>query len=201
GDRGTTDRRDARQLARRMRSGDLTPVSGPAVDAAASRALRRARDETLRDLQAATWRLPACVRRHDIRSTGRAPWSPAHLRWLSAGLGPTPAPPMVLQAYVETVTAQTQRLGRLARARPEPGQPWRCQPGVEALQALRGVEGPVAVTPGAALGDLTRCAHPRQLLHSRGRTPAADARGARRPQGRRTQTGHPQARRAVGAGA
>src|SRR6266851_2114679 len=39
GDRVNTDRRDARQLARRLRAGDLTPVSVPAVDDAAIRDL------------------------------------------------------------------------------------------------------------------------------------------------------------------
>jgi transposase len=67
GDRVTTDRRDARQLARLMRSGDLTPVSVPAVDDEAIRDLRRAWEETLRDLQAAKWRRTAFVLRHDIR--------------------------------------------------------------------------------------------------------------------------------------
>ena len=52
GDRVKTDRRDARPLARLMRSGDLTPVSVPALDDEAIRDLRRAREETLRDLQA-----------------------------------------------------------------------------------------------------------------------------------------------------
>jgi transposase len=60
GDRVTTDRRDARPLARLMRSGDLTPVSVPAVDEAAIRDLRRAREETLRALKAATLRRKAC---------------------------------------------------------------------------------------------------------------------------------------------
>src|SRR5712692_1923007 len=83
GDRVTTDRRDARQLARLMRVGDLTPVSVPAIDDEAIRDLSRAREETLRDLKAAKLRLKAFVLRHDIRSTGRANWSPAHLRWLS----------------------------------------------------------------------------------------------------------------------
>src|SRR5262249_3472436 len=72
GDRVKTDRRDARQLARLMRSGDLTPVSGPAVDDAASRDLSRAREDTLRDLKAAKLRLQAFLLRPDIRSTGRA---------------------------------------------------------------------------------------------------------------------------------
>ena len=44
GDRVKTDRRDAMQLARLMRSGDLTPVSVPALDDEAIRDLRRAFD-------------------------------------------------------------------------------------------------------------------------------------------------------------
>jgi transposase len=83
GDRVTTDRRDARPLARRRRSGDLTPVSVPARDAAALRDLRRARADTLRALTAATRRRQALVRRHVSRSPGRAPWRPAHRRWRS----------------------------------------------------------------------------------------------------------------------
>jgi transposase len=106
GDRVKTDRRDARHLARLMRSGDLPPVSVPAVDDAAIRALSRAREETLRDLQAATLRRTAFVLRHASRSTGRAHWSPAPLRWLSEGLCPTPAPQLVLQADVQTVPEQ-----------------------------------------------------------------------------------------------
>ena len=98
GDRVKTDRRDAMQLARLMRSGALTPVYVPAVDEEAIRDLRRAREETLRDLQAAKLRLKAFVLRHDIRSTGRATWRPAHLRWLRAVVCPTPAQPMVFQA-------------------------------------------------------------------------------------------------------
>jgi transposase len=38
---------------------------------------------------------------------------------------------------------------------------WRLQPGVEALQALRGVQFTVAVTLMAELGDLTRFERPR----------------------------------------
>ena len=61
GDRVKTDRRDARQLARLMRSGDLTPVSVPAVDDEAIRDLSRARDDTLRALKAAKLRLQAVL--------------------------------------------------------------------------------------------------------------------------------------------
>ena len=98
GHRVQTARRDARQLARLMRAGALTPVSVPAVDDEALRDLRRARADTLRELKAAKLRLKAFLLRHDIRSTGRATWSPAHLRWLSDVVWPTPAQHIVLQA-------------------------------------------------------------------------------------------------------
>ena len=201
GDRVTTDRRDAMQLARLMRSGDLTPVYGPAVDDEAIRDLSRAREETLRDLQAAKLRRTAFVLRHDIRSTGRAHWRPAHLRWLSEVVCPTPAQHMVFQEDVQTVTAQTARFQRLEHALHEQGQTWRVAPVVEALQALRGVPLPVAVPTVADLGDLTRFENPRQLMHDLGLTPSEYSSGGRRQQGGMTKTGHTQARRALGEGA
>jgi transposase len=203
GDRVKTDRRDAMQLARLMRSGDLTPVYVPAVDDEAIRDLSRAREETLRDLQAAQVRLNAFLLRHDLRSTGRATWSPAHLRGLREVGCPTPAQPMVFPEYVQTVTEQTERLGRLELELQEPVHTWRFYPVVEALQALRGVQFTVAVTTGAELGDLTRFDTPRQLMNYLGRTPSAYSRGARRQQGSITKTGNTHARRALveGAGA
>jgi transposase len=201
GDRVKTDRRDAMQLARLMRSGDLTPVSVPAVDDEAIRDLSRAREETLRDLKAAKLRRNAFVLRHDLRSTGRANWSPAPLRWLSEVLGPTPAQPMVFQEYVQTITEQTERLGRLALELHEQVHTWRFAPVVEALQALRGVQCTVAGTTVAALGDLTRFENPRQLMHYLGLTPSEYSRGARRQPGRMTKTGNTHARRAVVEGA
>jgi transposase len=59
GDRVKTDRRDAVQLARLKRSGDLTPVYVPQVEDAVIRDLTRAREDTIRDLKAAKFRLKA----------------------------------------------------------------------------------------------------------------------------------------------
>jgi hypothetical protein len=41
--------------------------------------------------------LKAFVLRQDIRYVGRANWGPAHLRWLSEVVCPTPAQHIVLQ--------------------------------------------------------------------------------------------------------
>src|SRR5918994_2378018 len=65
GDRVKTDRRDAVQLARLARSGDLTAVYVPKVEDAAIRDLSRAREDTLSALQDAKLRLKAFLLRHD----------------------------------------------------------------------------------------------------------------------------------------
>src|SRR5262245_20495430 len=98
GARVKTDRRDAMPLARLARSGALTLVSVPKVEDEAIRDLSRARADTLSDRKDAKFRRKAFLLRHDVRSTGRATWSPAPLRWLSAVVCPTPAPHIVFQA-------------------------------------------------------------------------------------------------------
>jgi hypothetical protein len=72
GDRVTTDRWKAVQLARLARSGDRTAVDVPKIDGEAMRALTRARADTSSAQKDAQLRLKACVLRHEMRSGGRA---------------------------------------------------------------------------------------------------------------------------------
>ena len=201
GDRVKTNRRDAIKLARLMRSGDLPPVYVPKVEDAAIRDLCRAREDAIRDLKAAKFRLKAFLLRHDIRYTGRATWSPAHLRWLSEVVCPTPAQQIVFQEYIRAVNEHTERLERLDQELTDQVETWRLAPVVEALQALRGVQFTVAVTTVAELGDLTRFDNPRQLMNYLGLTPSEYSTGERRRQGGITKTGNTHARRALIEGA
>jgi transposase len=201
GYRVKTDRRDAVQLARLMRSGDLTPVYVPAVEDEAIRDLSRAREDAMQDLKAAKFRLKAFWLRHDIRDTGRANWSPAHLRWLSEVVCPTPAQQMVFQAYVRAVSEHPERLQRFEQELHEQVRVWRLNPVVEALQALRGIQFTVAVTTVAELGDLSRFDNPRQLMKCLGLIPSAYSSAEKRRQGSITKAGNTHARRALVAGA
>jgi transposase len=201
GDRVKTNRRDAIKLARLMRSGDLTPVYVPQVEDEAIRDLCRAREDAIRDLKAAKFRLKAFLLRQDIRYTGQATWSPAHLRWLSEVVCPTPAQQIVFQEYVRAVTEHTERLERLEQELKDQVQTWRLRPVVDALQALRGVQFTVAVTAVAELGDLTRFDNPRQLMSYLGLTPSEYSTGDRRRQGGITKAGNTHARRALIEGA
>jgi transposase len=201
GDRVKTDRRDAIQLARLARSGDLTMVYVPKVEDEAIRDLTRAREDALSDLKDAKLRLKAFLLRHDIRYVGRANWGPAHLRWLSEVVCPTPAQQIVFQEYVRAVQEHTERLQRLEQALHEHVKAWRLSPVIEALQALRGVQCTVAVTLVAEMGDLTRFDSPRELMKFMGLIPSEYSSGAQRRQGSITKAGNPHARRVLVEGA
>jgi transposase len=201
GDRVKTDRRDAMQLARLMRSGDLSLVYVPQVEDEAIRDLTRVREVTIRDLKTAKLRLKAFLLRHDIRYSGRAAWGPAHLRWLSELVCPTPAQQIVFQEYVRAVNEHTDRLQRLEQELQDHVHTWRLQPVVEALQPLRGIQFTVAVTLVAELGDLTRFDNPRQLMKYLGLIPAEYSTDERRRQGAITKAGNSHARRVLVEGA
>ena len=201
GDRIKTDRRDAMQLARLARSGDLTTVYVPQVQDEAIRDLTRAREDAISDLQDAQCRLQALLLRHDIRYTGRANWGPAHLRWLSEVVCPTPAQQIVFQEYVRAVQEHTARLQRLEQELHEHVKAWRLSPVIDALQALRGVQFTVAVTLVAAMGDLTRFDSPRELMKYLGLIPSEYSSGAQRRQGSITKAGNTHARRVLVEGA
>lgn len=201
GDRVKTDRRDAVQLARLRRSGDLSPVYIPSVEAEASRDVVRAREEVLKDLKAAKVRRKALLLRQDIRYEGRADWTAAHRRWLAHVVCPPPAQQIVFQEYVRAVTEHTERLQRLEAELQPLVQTWRWAPVVEAIQALRGIQFIAAVTLIAELGDLGRFDTPRQLLSYLGLVPSDHSRGERRRQGSLTKTGNSHARRVLVEGA
>jgi transposase len=201
GARVTTDRREAMPMARLMRAGALTPGYVPGVEEEASRDLARAREDTLKDLNAATQRLKAFLLRQEIRYTGRANWGPAHLRWLATVVCPTPAQQLVFQACVRAVSERQDGLQRIEAELQTQVHTWRWAAIVEAIQALRGVQVIAAVTLIAELGDLTRFTNPRQLMSYLGLTPSEYSCGSRRRQGGITKTGNAHARRVLVEGA
>jgi transposase len=201
GDRVKNDRRDAVELARLLRSGDLTGVYVPTVEDEAIRDVCRARDATRITLKAAKLRLKSFLLRLGFNYVGRADWNDAHRRYLAQVVCPTPAQQIVFQESLRAVDEQVERLARLEEQLLELAPSWRLFPVVEALQALRGVQWLVALTVVAELGDLTRFDNPRQLAAFVGLTPSEHSSGASRRQGGITKTGNPRARRVLVEGA
>lgn len=201
GDRVKTDRRDAVELARLLRAGDLTSVYVPSVEDEAMRDLSRAREATLSDLKSAKRRLKSFLLRHGLNYTGKATWNEAHLRYLSRLVCPTAAQQIVFQELLRAVDDLDQRLKRLGTQLQEQLPAWRLRPLVEALVALRGVQDIVAITTVAEIGDLTRFDSPRQLTAFVGLNPSEHSSGQQRRQGSITKAGNSHVRRVLVEGA
>jgi transposase len=201
GDRVKTERRDAVQLARLLRSGDLQPVYVPRPEDEAIRDLSRACEAARSDQKDAKLRLKSFLLRHDVRYAGRASWGPVYLRWLAAQRFELPAQQIVFQEYVQTVQRDVERLQRLEEALAEQIRGWRLSPLVQALQALRGVRFQVAVTMAAELGDLRRFDAPSELFASLGLHPSEHSSGPSRRQRGIAKTGNAHARRVLIEGA
>lgn len=201
GDRVKTDRRDAVELARLLRSGDLTPVYVPGVEDEAIRDLCRARVDALIDLKGARQRLKSFLLRLGLHYTGRANWNDAHQRYLSKLVCPTPAQQIVFQEYIRAIDQHLERVERIEQQLREIVSSWRLLPLVEALQALRGVQLITALTVVAELGDITRFDSPRQLAAFLGLTPSEYSSGDSRRQGPITKAGNSHARRVLVEGA
>ena len=197
GERVKTDRRDATQLARLLRSGDLTSVYVPTVEDEAVRDLSRAREASIGVLKDAKLRLKSFLLRHGLNYSGRASWNEAHLRYLAKVVCPTPAQQIVFQESLRAVTEQTERVRRLEDELVDIAATWRLRPIVDAFQAMRGVQHHTAVILAAELGDLTRFDNPRQLAAFVGLIPSEYSTGESRHLGPITKAGNGHARRAL----
>ena len=197
GDKVKNDRRDAVEIARLLRSGDLMSIYVPRVEDEAIRDLCRARDAARIHLKAAKMRLKSFLLRQGLHYTGKARWNDAHRRYLSKVVCPTAPQQIVFQESLQAVDAQVDRLDRIEHELVEAASSWRLFPVVEAVQALRGVQQVVAITVVAELGDLTRFDNPRQLAAYVGWIPSEHSTGDKRRQGGITKTGNGRARRAL----
>lgn len=197
GDKVKTDRRDAVELARLLRSGDLTAVYVPTVEDEAIRDLCRARDAARITLKDAKLRLKAFLLRLGLHYVGRADWNAAHKRYLAKVVCPTPAQQIVFQEGVRAVDEQVDRLARIEAELQALAPHWCRYPIVQALQALRGVQWVVALTVVAELGDLTRFDNPRQLAAFVGLVPSEYSSGTARRLGGITKAGNGRARRVL----
>ncbi len=197
GERIKNDRRDAETLARMERAGELTAIYVPQEEDEAMRDLSRAREDAVGALKVARQQLSAFLLRYGKRYPGKKSWTPAHMGWLSDVVLLHPAQQIVLQEYIEAVRVGTEREARLREQILQLLPPWRWNPMVKALQALRGVAPIVAVTTMAEIGDMSRFANPRRLMAYLGLIPSEDSTGETIHRGSITKTGNGHVRRAL----
>jgi len=194
GDRIKTDRRDAINLAKLHRAGELTAVWVPDQAHEAIRDLVRARLAAVRSLRQARQQLSGFLLRHG-HHYHRPAWTLMHRRWLAGLRFEQPMHPIVLEDCMAAVEAATARRDRLEGHIEAALASWSLAPLVRALQALRGMALVAAATLVAELGDITRFANPRQLMAYLGLVPSEHSSGGTRRLGGITKAGNGAARR------
>jgi transposase len=197
GDRVKTDRRDADQLARLYRAGELTAIYVPDPQDEAVRDLLRARYQIVKQQHRARQQLKMFLLRHNIRYAGTTSWTPKHLRFLATVKLPFAEQQFLFQEMVNVISEAGQRLERYQAQLPGVVGGWRWEPVVRALMSLRGLALLNATVLVAELGDLHRFEHPGQLMSYLGLVPSEDTTSDDRKQGGITKMGNGFARRAL----
>jgi transposase len=174
GDRIKTDRRDANNLARLHRAGELSAVWIPDPAHEAMRDLVRARLAAVRSLRQARQQLSGFLLRHGFHYS-RPAWTQMHRRWLAGLRFEQPIHHIVLEDHIATIEAATERRDRLTKQIEATLSDWSLAPVAVALQSLRGMALVTAATVIAELGDLSRFTNPRQLMVRIPMKPATDS--------------------------
>lgn len=197
GERIKTDRRDAENLARCHRAGDLTRVWVPDPETEGMRDLTRAREDAKCVQTKARQRLKALLLRHGQRYPGRSSWTKTHMSWLAERRFEHPASQVAFDESLRSVEEAAKQIERLDQQVASLCEIWSMAPVLRALMAHRGVALVTAATIVAEIGDLTRFDNPRHLMAFLGLVPSLHQTGSSSRSGRITKSGNAHVRRVL----
>ena len=179
-DRVKTDRRDACQLARLLRAGELTPIWVPDEAHEAFRTLVRAREAALIDRTRSRHQLTKFLDRLGPRPPqGVNRWTCRFDRWLDSLKLDQEWDRQVLVELRHHIRENDERLSRFDALIQECVETSVWKPVIQALQCLRGFQLITAATVRAELGENTRFVHPRQMMSYAGLVPGEYSSGTR----------------------
>lgn len=202
GRRIKTDRRDAVQLARLLRSGDLTAVWVPDPQLEALRDLVRARNAAQADAVRAGNRVGKFLLAKGITPPQRmSTQSQKYELWLRTINLPHPADQIAFADACATLSFARERVRRLTAGLHQCAQRSPHAELIAALQAFRGI-GPIsAVTIAAEAGDLRRFPTAPQFMAYVGLVPSEHSSGPSHVRGHITRTGNRFLRHVLGEAA
>lgn len=199
GDHVKTDRRDAEQLARLFRAGELTPIYVPAREDEALRELVRARESAKEDAHRARQRVLKFLLRHQIHPPEniKRRWTKKYRVWLGQLTFPHAPMQIAFTEYLHAMEEIEQRIGRLEKALIEEEATSSKADLIQILQSLRGIGFLTAVTLAAEIGSFARFRSPAQLMAYLGLVPREHSSGARTQRGSLTKAGNGRLRRTL----
>ena len=189
-DRVKTDRRDARSLARSLRSGDLTGVSVPTEGDEAVRDYLRMHEDLKSDLKKAKQRTLHFLLRHGLRYTEGNNWTGKHRAWLkSVELG-EPTAQETLVEYLCHISDLEEKCARIKGRIEEIAEEPKYRERVSALKAFKGIETLIGLSLVAEIGDFRRFARAQQFMAFLGLVPSERSSGGKRRLGGITKAGN-----------
>jgi transposase len=197
GDRVKTNRRDARNLARLYRAGELTVIEVPNESQEAVRDLIRAREDVREDLTRRQHRLSRFLQRHGYTYGDGDKWTLKHWAWMRKIAFEDPHLQMVLEESIRAVEQSQEQLKTYdARVEEVARQPEYAKK-VARYEVLRGVKTITAMTIVAEAADLRRYATAPQFMGSTGLVPREHSTGDQQRRGSITKTGNAHLRRVL----
>ena len=179
GDRIKNDHRDAVQLARLLRAGELAAIWMPDATHEAIRDLVRARQSATFDIRRARQHIQSYLLKYSRHFTASGKmWGQVHRTWLANQSFEHPAQQYTLQTYLNAMDQALSRRGEIDAQVRELLPEWTLSPLVGALQTLRGVAESIAISIVAEIGDLQRFSNPRQLMAYLGLVPGEHSSGS-----------------------
>jgi len=197
GERVKTDRRDAANLVRLFRAGELTAIHVPTEAQEGVRDLTRCRDDVRADIIRWRHRVLKLLARHGrVYQTGKN-WSQAHWTWIRAQRFEDGALARTLDASLEALEQALRRRAELDRAIEGLADDPRYREAVSALRCFRGINTLSAMILVAEIVDFQRFVRPRALMAYLGLVPSEYSSGERQRRGALTKAGNTHARRVL----
>jgi transposase len=197
GDRVKTNRRDALDLARQLRAGDLTAVWVPDTWHEAMRDLVRAREAAVDDVKSKRQQVLSLLLRQGLHYPGKRTWTKTHMNWLASLKLDHAEQRIAFEEMLLAVRQAAERIARLEQAIRAAVPDWSLAPVVTALMAMRGFDLISASAFLAEIGDLSRFQTPRQLMGYLGLTPSEHSTGDKVRRAGITKAGNRRARRVL----
>ena len=194
GDKLKTDKRDAKKLAKLLRSNDLTPVHIPDPDDEVIRDVCRARTDAVDERKRAQKQLMAFLLRNGYHYTASSHWTEKHITYLRDLVLPSPAQKLVREEYLQRIDFMQQQIGSIEDQMSELLSTWKHRRFVEALMGFRGFRQLASMIFISEISDFSRFDHPKRLMAYLGLVPSEESSGNKRRLGPITKCGNSHAR-------
>jgi transposase len=197
GDRVKTNRRDARNLARLYRAGELTVIDVPDEKQEALRDLTRAREDVREDLTRRQHRLNRFLARQGCHYQEGDRWTHKHWAWIRKIHFDDANAQTVLEECIRAVEQSQEQLKTFDAKIEENAQKPEYAKKVQRYETLRGVQTVTALTIVAEVWDMRRYPAAPQFMGSSGLVSSERSTGEQERRGKITKAGNAHLRRVL----